>query len=183
VSATDADDAAFANYYHGYLKAGMAPWQVEFIIVPRRAFAGTGTISRAAFAGTNWWAAYDLPSDYQRQLTNVAAAAAAASGDATPQLQTCGPEDGNRIDVWFEHGRVSRVMARVDVRRLDSRFGASLLQFVRVADALLVRSDGLVIEPIISAYAAALRGSEAWRYANDPAAFLARQADDESDEA
>jgi hypothetical protein len=73
-------------------------------------------------------------------------------------------------------------MARVDVRRLDSKFGAALLDFVRKAGAVLVRSDGLVVEPIIAAYAAALRSSVAWRFANDPAAFWAAHSASDDDE-
>jgi hypothetical protein len=64
------------------------------------------------------------------------------------------------------------VTARVDVRRLDSKFGAMLLQFVRTANAVLVRSDGLVVEPLVGAFAAALRSSDAWRFANDPASHF-----------
>ena len=67
-------------------------------------------------------------------------------------------------------------MARVDVRRLDSKFGAALIQFVRSAGAVLVRADGLVVEPVISEYVAALRSSDAWRFASDPMTFLRSQA-------
>jgi hypothetical protein len=73
-------------------------------------------------------------------------------------------------------------MARVDVRRLDSKFGAALLQFVRTADAVLVRSDGLVVEPTIAAYAGALRNSAAWKFANDPAAQLKKYSDTDDDD-
>jgi hypothetical protein len=45
--------------------------------------------------------------------------------------------------------------ARVDVRRLDTRFSAMLLQFTRVAGAVLVRRDGLVVEPLVGAFGAA----------------------------
>jgi len=93
-----------------------------------------------------------------------------------------GVEDGNRIDVWSEGGRVRAVTARVDVRRLDSKFGAALLQFVRTADAVLVRNDGLIVEPQIGAYAAALRSSVAWQFASDPTSFLATYSDDANDE-
>jgi hypothetical protein len=47
---------------------------------------------------------------------------------------------------------------------------------------VLVRKDGLVVEPQIASFAAALRGSKAWQYASDPAAFLAAQADDDEDD-
>ena len=72
--------------------------------------------------------------------------------------------------------------ACVDVRRLDARFGAMLLQFARIADAVLVRRDGLVVEPLVGAFGAALRSSDAWKYANDPAASFASYADPESND-
>ena len=42
-------------------------------------------------------------------------------------------------------------------------------------DAVLVRDDGLVVEPNINAYSGALRSASAWKYANDPAAWIAAQ--------
>ena len=48
-----------------------------------------------------------------------------------------------------------------------------LLQFVRTANAVLVRSDGLVVEPLVGAFAAALRSTDAWRFANDHASQIA----------
>ena len=71
---------------------------------------------------------------------------------------------------------MSKVMVRVDVRRLDPKFGAALLLFVRAANGVLVRRDGLVVEATINAYTGALRRSRAWRYASDPLAWLAAQA-------
>jgi hypothetical protein len=72
--------------------------------------------------------------------------------------------------------------ARVDVRRLDARFGAMLLQFARTADAVLVRRDGLVVEPLVGAFGAALRTSEAWQHATDPAAFFASYSEPEDND-
>jgi hypothetical protein len=39
-----------------------------------------------------------------------------------------------------------------------------------------------VVEPLVGAFAAALRGSAAWRYANDPAAHFASYVDPAPDE-
>ena len=117
----------------------MAAWQVDFYIIPRRALLSRGALDTSDLDTTPWWATHTLPPDYQRRLGAVASAGPSSSAD----VQTWGSEDGNRIDVWSEDSRVSAIMARVDVRRLDSKFGAALLQFVRTADAVLVRSDGL----------------------------------------
>jgi hypothetical protein len=147
----------------------MAAWQVDFYLIPRRALAASAALTPAVLRDTDWWAINSFPSDYRLRLSNVAASARSTS----PNLETWGEDGGNRVDVRSADGRVCRVMARVDVRRLDSKFGAALIVFARAADALLVRGDGLIVEPVINAYAGALRNSEAWRFANDPAAFLA----------
>ena len=156
----------------------MAAWQVDFYIIPRRALVSRGALDTSDLDATPWWAAHALPPDYQRRLGAVASVGPSSSAD----VQTWGSEDGNRIDVWSDDSRVSAIMARVDVRRLDSKFGAALLQFVRTADAVLVRSDGLVVEPTIAAYAGALRNSAAWKFANDPAAQLKKYSDTDDDD-
>jgi hypothetical protein len=156
----------------------MAAWQVDFSIVPRRAVAAAGVAALRSSADADWWAAEALPSDYQGRLAAVASPASSSS----PNVQSWGAEDGNRLDVWSVNGRATKVTARVDVRRLDAKFGAMLLQFARTADAVLVRGDGLVVEPLVGAFAAALRSSAAWRFANDPAAHFASYSEPATDD-
>jgi len=144
----------------------MAVWQVDFAIVPRRALVTMPRVSSLQVIDTNWWSAERLPVGYSQQL----AAIASTGSSETAERQTWGPEDGNRVDVWFENGRAVRMTARVDVRRLDAKFGAMLLQFARVADAVFIRGDGLVVEPLVGAFGAALRTSPAWQFAGGPAA-------------
>lgn len=156
----------------------MAAWQVEFSIVPRRALAAAGAAALRPSADTEWWAADALPAGYQGKLAAVASPASSPSAN----VQSWGPEDGNRLDVWSVDGRATKVTARVDVRKLDARFGAMVLQFARTAGAVLVRSDGLVVEPVVGAFAAALRNSAAWRFANDPAAHFASYLDPATDD-
>jgi hypothetical protein len=149
----------------------MAAWQVDLHVVPRHALAtATHPLTPAIVDSTNWWQSHRSPADYQTRLAAVAAPG--KSGEAA--LETWGEEQGNRVDVWSDGGRVKRIRVRVDVRRLDARFGAAVLGFVRAANAVMIRGDGVVLEPTIAAFAGALRSSAAWRYANDPAAFLSR---------
>ena len=156
----------------------MAAWQVDFYVIPRRALAGRDARTSTALNDASWWATGTLPSDYVKRLAAVAPQGQSESAT----VQTWGSPDSNRIDVWSDGGRVSAVTARVDVRRLDSKFGAALLQFVRTADAVLVRDDGLLVEPTIAAYAAALRTSPAWRFASDAASYLAAYSDEDADD-
>jgi len=156
----------------------MAVWQVEFAIVPRRALGTQPRVALPQVMDTDWWSTERFPAAYSQQL----AAIASPGSSGTAELQTWGAEDGNRVEVWFENGKATRMTARVDVRRLDTRFSAMLLQFARVAGAVLVRRDGLVVEPVVGAFGAALRSSEAWRYATDPAAFFASYSETEDDD-
>jgi hypothetical protein len=158
----------------------MAAWQVELYILPRRALVrAPQPLTHALLAQTEWWKGSVFPRDYVTRL-NALTALAPVSDKA---LTRWGPPDGNAVEVTMGEGRVARVRALVDVRKLDSRFGAALLMFVRAADALLVRGDGMVVEPSIDTFARALRGSAAWRYASDPLAFLAaRERDEEATE-
>ena len=155
----------------------MAVWQVEFAIVPRRALATKPRVPLSQVVDADWWSAERLPSGYSQQL----AAVAAVGQSSAPELQTWGEQDGNRVDVRSENGKPVRMTARVDVRRLDARFGAMLLQFTRIADAVLVRRDGLVVEPLVGAFGAALRSSDAWKYASDPAAHFASYSEPDDD--
>lgn len=156
----------------------MAVWQVDFVLIPRRALATTPRLPLSELLETDWWNSARLPSHHERQLEAII-----PSGSSwTTDLQTWGTEDGNRIDLWLDQGRPARMVARVDVRHLDAAFGAKLLQFARMADAVLVRRDGLVIEPSVGAFGAALRSSDAWQYAVGPGAFLSAYSDDEGDE-
>jgi hypothetical protein len=156
----------------------MAAWQVEFAIVPRRVLTAKPRVTLPEVMDTDWWSTERFPAAYSQQL----AAIASPGRSWTAELQTWGEEDGNRVDVWSENGKATRMIARVDVRRLDARFGAMLLQFAKVADAVLVRRDGLVVEPLVGAFGAALRSSEAWRYASDPAAFIASYSETDDDD-
>ena len=156
----------------------MAVWQVDFAIVPRRALAATSRIALPTVMDTHWWSTERLPTGYPEKLGAIAPQASSRA----PERQTWGDDDGNRVDLWSENGKPTRMTARVDVRRLDARFGAMLLQFARIADAVLVRRDGLVVEPAAGSFGAALRSSEAWRYATDPAAYFASYSEPEDDD-
>jgi hypothetical protein len=156
----------------------MAVWQVEFAVVPRRALAAKARVALPAVVETDWWATEHLPPGYSQQI----AAIAPRGSSWASELQTWGEKDGNRVDVWSENGKATRMLARVDVRRLDARFGAMLLQLARIADAVLVRRDGLVVEPSVGAFGAALRSSEAWKYATDPAAYFASYSEQDDED-
>lgn len=156
----------------------MAGWQVELAIVPRRALTGKARVEPPLVMDNAWWSTERLPAGYSQHLAAVAPLASSSASE----LQTWGRADSNRVDVWSENGKPIRMTARVDVRRLDARFSAMLLQFARLANAVFVRGDGLVVEPLVGAFGAALRTSEAWQHSTDPGVRPASYAESDDDE-
>jgi len=153
----------------------MASWQCDFHLVPRGELrTGSGGLPEFIASGrareTRWWRRSRLPADYRERLGALAAPGHSWSHD----LQTWGREEGSRVDVWSEQGRVQSVFARVDVRAPDRRFVGGLADFARAADAVLVRYDGLVVEPTLPEVEAALGSSRAARFVEDPEAYLTR---------
>lgn len=144
----------------------MAPWQVVFDVVPHRAMAAApGAITSAVVATTDWWGVGVVPPDLRARLAAIAGPATATA----PGLESWGTAEGNGVDIHLRGGRVARIVASVDVRKLDPKFGAALLGFVRSAQSVLVRADGYVTEPTVGGFSGALRSDPAWRYANEAA--------------
>jgi hypothetical protein len=159
----------------------MAPWQVNFQVVPHRAIAAAPRpLTAEIVRDTEWWAVGAALPDLRERLATVARPAAGAA----PGAERWGDPEGNGVEVQRVNGRVTRIIARVDVRKLDPKFGAALLGFVRSAQSVLVREDGWVAEPTVGAFSGALRGDPAWAFANEPGPLrIARNEEmDEPDE-
>lgn len=153
----------------------MAPWQVNFQVVPHRAMAGAPrTLTAQLVRDTDWWGAGALLPDLRERLASVAKPAASDAAG----IERWGDPEGNAVEVQRVGGRVTRITARVDVRKLDAKFGAALLGFVRSAQSVLVREDGWVAEPTVGAFSGALRGDPAWVFANEPAPLRIARDDD-----
>lgn len=156
----------------------MAPWQVIFHVVPHRAMAKAPRVLDARIvAESDWW---DARTGI-RELRDRLAVLIGPPTRLTAKVESWGNPDGNGVDVHLADGRVSRVVAHVDVRKLDPKFGAALLGLARSMQSVLVRADGWVAEPTVGAYSSALRGDPAWAHANEPAPMriLADEKEDE----
>jgi hypothetical protein len=142
----------------------MAAWQVELYVIPKISLATAPSPLPIDMLDTvAWWAGAALPPDYRGRFSAMTSPTQAPS----PDLETWGAEDSNRIEVSLADGRAIRVRARIDVRRPDAKFAAGLITFARVAGAALVRVDGAAIEPTAGGFGLALRESAAWRYVQD----------------
>jgi hypothetical protein len=143
----------------------MAAWQVIFHVVPHRAMATAPRVLDAGIvATTDWWGAGTAP----RELRDRLGVLVGPPTRTTPSVESWGTADGNGVDVHLAGGRIARVIAHVDVRKLDPKFGAALLGLARSMQSVLVRADGWVAEPTVGGYSGALRGDPAWEYANEP---------------
>ena len=148
----------------------MATWQADFYLVPRRAVAEFPAITGDIARETEWWLGTDLPADYHERMEALLPPGKSWS----PDLKTWGAEDGNRIDVWRDQGRVANVLVRIDARAPDTSFLDGIAGLARDLHCMLVRADGYVTDPTLGALGKALTGSRAFRFVADPAAFLER---------
>lgn len=156
----------------------MAEWQVEFHLVPKRALSGSPSLRAGLLDATDWWSSGALPPDFRERFAamggptgvdrSTALGMTAGYRGDSHDVESWGPEDGNRVEVRSQHGRVRSVRAWLDVRRPDAKFAAGLITFARVANAAIVRSDGTVIEPNAGGFGVALRSSPAWQFVKEP---------------
>ena len=157
----------------------MAPWQVTLHVVPHRAMARAPRVLDAdTVATTDWWGA----GDGTRELRDRLGVLVGPPTRTTPTVESWGSADGNGVDVHLSNGRIARVVAHVDVRKLDPKFGAALLGLARSMQSVLVRADGWVAEPTVGGYSTALRGDPAWQHANEPAPLRIATDHTEDDE-
>ena len=152
----------------------MAPWQASFQVVPHRVMAKAPRVLDAqAVASTEWWRTTSAASAAAlRETLNALMGQTSRAGAGVEQW---GTTEGNGVELRSAEKQLVQIVARVDVRKLDPRFGAALLGFVKSAQSVLVRSDGWVAEPTVGAFSAALRGDPAWTFAAEPATRIAAE--------
>jgi hypothetical protein len=127
----------------------MAAWQADFTLEPDL---------RA------------LPADFRDRLDQLL-----PRGKAWSKLQeTWGAEDGTRIDVWHDPRGATEVVLRVDVRSLDATWLERVLAFAHEVGRKVQTPDGRVIGGDLGEFMLALRGTPAWRFVQDPEAYLRR---------
>ena len=84
-----------------------------------------------------------------------------------------GEEDGTRIDVWHDPRGATEVVLRIDLRRLDPAWLEGVLGFARYAGRRVQTGEGRVVSDL-GEFTLVLRGSPAWRFVQDPQAYLRR---------
>jgi len=127
----------------------MAAWQADFILVPT-----SGALS----------------SEYRRRLDTVLPRGRSWSAE----IELWGTEEGSRIDVMHDADGTVELFARFDMRAPDPVLWERFLEFVRREGLLMEDVFGRRIEPVLSEFSLALRGSPAFQFVEDPRAFLRR---------
>jgi hypothetical protein len=129
----------------------MAAWQADFELRPDEA---------------------PLPPDYRTRLDALLPPARSWA----PGLEMWGEEDGNRIDVWPAAGaNGGEAMLRIDLRAYDPDWGARALDTIRALGRDLWpvwRDEAPISDP--AELALVLSGSPAFRFVENPDAFLRR---------
>ena len=153
----------------------MATWQFDLEVVPRTVavknlLPGDDHVTVEALESAEWWKAVSLaPGFLQRVETLLPWTKPWAAG-----WQVFGEEDGNRVDVIEENGKVAEVRLRLDARNLEVEFLDELLGIIESSDCALVTPTGRLVEPEIEAIWVELELSPAASFVRDPAEFLAR---------
>jgi hypothetical protein len=111
-----------------------------------------------------------FPSEYRDLLSAIAP----PLSSWTPELEMWGTEQGDRIDVCLTNGRPSEARVRFDLRRPAEEFWLGIAQFVAAAGTSLESETGLKVPPRLAELKAALEGSRAARFVEDPARYFNR---------
>ena len=127
----------------------MAAWQTDFTLV-----SPAGALS----------------SDYRARLDEVLPRGSSWSDD----IEQWGTEDGHRIDVSRDDEGKVEVFARFDMRAPDLELWGRFLGFVRAEGLEMRDSFGRPVAATFGEFALALRGSPAFRFVENPQAFLRR---------
>ena len=83
-----------------------------------------------------------------------------------------GEENGNRIDIFLEEGKIANVNARIDLRQPSVAFLELLLKIARYCGAHFRTEDELDIPAEKERILEAIRHSEAFRFVSDPQRFF-----------
>jgi hypothetical protein len=123
-----------------------------------------------------WQATFDLlstatfPADYRARLSAIVASLPSWA----PDLELWGSEDGNRIDVWVDRARPVEARVRFDMRESSPDFVIAVVRFASDSHTGFRAENGVEIHAELSELVAALEGSRAARFVEDPDRYFRR---------
>jgi hypothetical protein len=158
----------------------MAVWQFDFIVVPRGRLPARAIIEgRVLFDDieiTDWWVGVDIPNTFENSLDSMLPRLPSSIAGVT----MWGDEEGNRIDVIREGGRITEIRIRLDARHPDPTLLEQLTLCVQSIQGVLISEEGEIVEPTPRTLLRELSNSSAHRFVIDPKAFLRNLHDPDS---
>lgn len=153
----------------------MAIWQFDVLIAPREPIrlltaAGSDELPGDAVESTSFWIGHQLPAAYEHQLEAILP----WSPSWDPEWTLFGSEDGTRVDIISDEGRLDEVKLRVDARTIEPELIERLMDFFHAVDCVLITPSGRVVDPDPMAFWVELQMSSAMAFVRDPSGHLGR---------
>lgn len=153
----------------------MALWQLGTEMIPIERVAGRGWIEAEELEDAIWWSDRQPPEDYAVRL----AALLPPTKSWNEKLLWFGDDQGDRIDVWVEGGRVESIGVRIDCREANVPFVEGLLRLAEEWSCNLVELRNLHVLPTeVRAFATAVSESTSCRWMEDPGVWLPKMAEE-----
>ncbi len=147
----------------------MATWQFDLHLLPEAEVGDRSQLSAREFDSGGWWWRHQPPEDYAAQLDRVLP----ETRSWLDELRVWGSEDRDRIDVLLKGDRVIDVFVRIDARAQPSEYAAALANLAAAWSCVIrVAESGKVLPANAHAIQEALALSSAYRFVQDPEAFL-----------
>jgi hypothetical protein len=137
--------------------------------VLRRYGAMPVVVSDSDLDEERWWSGLPSAASLEVEFSKVLPPAQSWSSN----LKLWGTDDRNRIDLWSNDGTaVAEIDVRIDVRNISQVFLANVLTIARQKDWLIRTEEGRVSPPSFSKLLTSIQASSAFRFVEDPKAFL-----------
>ncbi len=148
----------------------MATHQYRFGLLPRGPLIDKyGTLPKVAVAEDFDLAWQQQPSS---DVTLIIDTLATRYRSWSNDILMWGSENGNRIHVAYENTRIAEVSCRIAVPKEHEDFANGVIALANRCDWLLVLTNDALAEPDVDLLLAAVRESNAARFATNPIEFL-----------
>jgi hypothetical protein len=141
----------------------VAIWQFECSLAPPDAALLPDADEAAG------WDRHQPPDGYQAVIASFAPRAASWSGE----ILMWGEENGDRVEVVLDSGRVADIICRLDLRAFSEPFAQGVLRLAEFCGCRLRNRAGRLFVAEWSALLGEVRASDELRFVRDPRGFLA----------
>ncbi|WP_433936319.1 hypothetical protein AB3662_16665 [Sorangium cellulosum] len=147
----------------------MAIWQCSFLLAPdTEGGCDRGALEERSEEASLWGSAQP-----DEEIRRTAEKVLGKSPTWSADVEIWGDESSTCLKMIQELGRIVEVIFRIDLRNIQKADLVQLLDSFRRAHVVLIDENERRCEPTLSAVRGAMMASTAWRYLQDPRAFLA----------